>query len=74
MADATETTTDAAGLSSCYYFALAVVMATMDLDFQMDAAATADAALLFGSYLSFAAAVAVVSKPPSILLHMKGLW
>ena len=66
MADAATEITDAAGLSSCSYSALAAVtemvsvLATMDAD----AVPTTDVAQSSGSYLFFAAAVAAVSKCP----------
>lgn len=66
MADAATEITDADGLSSCSYSALAAVtemvsvLATMDAD----AVPTTDVAQSSGSYLFFAAAVAAVSKCP----------
>ena len=61
--DAATTTmeTDVASLSSFSFFAAAVAMAT-DLVFQTAVAVTTDAALLPGSYLSFAAAAMVTAS------------
>ena len=60
MADAATEITDAAGLSFCFYSALAAATA-MVLDLvttDADAALTMDAILSSGSYLFFAAAAA----------------
>lgn len=56
--------TDAAGLSSCSYSALAAVteMVSVLVTTDVDAVPTTDVAQSSGSYLFFAAAVAAVSK------------
>ena len=66
MADAATEITDAAGLSSCSYSALAAVtdMVSVLATTDVDAVPTTDVAQSSGSYLFFAAAVAAVSKCP----------
>lgn len=66
MADAATEITDAAGLSSCSYSALAAVteMVSVLVTTDVDAVPTTDVAQSSGSYLFFAAAVAAVSKCP----------
>ena len=66
MADAATEITDAAGLSSCSYSALAAAT-EMVLDLVITdvvAVLTMDAILSSGSYLFFAAAAVVASKCP----------
>lgn len=65
MADAATEITDAAGLSSCSYSALAAVteMVSVLATTDVDAVPTTDVAQSSGSYLFFAA-VAAVSKCP----------
>ncbi len=66
MADAATEITDAAGLSSCSYSALAAVteMVSVLATTDVDVVPTTDVAQSSGSYLFFAAAVAAVSKCP----------
>jgi hypothetical protein len=66
VADAATEITDAAGLSSCSYSALAAVteMVSVLATTDVDAVPTTDVAQSSGSYLFFAAAVAAVSKCP----------
>ena len=66
MADAATEITDAAGLSSCSYSALAAVteMVSVLATTDVDVVPTTDVAQSPGSYLFFAAAVAAVSKCP----------
>lgn len=66
MADAATEITDAAGLSSCSYSALAAVteMVSVLATTDVDAVPTTDVAQSSGSYLFFVAAVAAVSKCP----------
>lgn len=66
MADAATEITDAVGLSSCSYSALAAVteMVSVLAITDVDAVPTTDVAQSSGSYLFFAAAAAAVSKCP----------
>ena len=65
MADAATEITDAAGLSSCSYSALAAVteMVSVLATTDVDAVPTTDVAQSSGSYLFFAAAVAASKYP-----------
>lgn len=67
MADVAREIADVAGLSSFYFFAAAVVVqAVLALAETTDADVETDVVLSSGFYLSFAAAVAAVSKKATI--------